>query len=177
MPKYNTVRVDNLAEKLQVVTDNLKDLGRTLTAAERRTRPKRASLSVLRDAVAMATMTPAGCEVAEHWIKFNGVVDPKCVHAAMETVRENVCISRAGPDEKKTDTSSVEAGDKALSHRCRKFLLEHDLMDWVETQNVQKGIAPVRSQVWRHWMMMRSSPGKSATTRKGQRQWCKRWRG
>ena len=100
MPKYSTVRVD-IAEQLEVVTDSLKDLGRTLKAAVRKRRPKRASRSVLRGAVAMAITTPAGCEVAERCIKFNGVVHPQlrpcshedgteeCVHLQCWTCRKD----------------------------------------------------------------------------------------
>jgi len=176
MPKYSTVRVNDLAEKLQVVTDSLKDLGKTLRAATRSTRPKRASPSVLRDAVSMAISTPAGCEIAELWIKFNGVVDPDCIHAAMETVRANVLIAGAGQADRPPTNTVFESGDTVLSHRSRKFLLEHDLMEWVETQNVQKGIAPVRAQVWNKRRSLSSGHATISTTKKGQRQWCKRWR-
>ena len=176
MPKYSTVRVNDIAEKLQVVTDSLKDLGKTLRAARRSTRPKRASPSVSRDAVSMAISTPAGSEIAERWIKFNGVVDPDCIHAAMETVRENVLIASAGQADKPPTTTLVESGDRGLSHRSRKFLLEHDLMEWVETQNVQKGIAPVRAQVWNKRRSLDSCAATISSTKKGQRQWCKRWR-
>ena len=176
MPKYSTVRVDDLAEKLRMATDSLTDLGKTLKNAVRGTRPKKASHSVLRDAVTMASSTPDGYALAEHWLKYNGIVHPRCVRAAMETVREKVCISTAGLAEKKHPTTIDELTDTPLSHRSRKFLLEHHLMDWVESQNVQKGIAPVRAQVWRHRMRLQRWPESMSTTQKGQRQWCKRWR-
>ena len=146
MPRYSTVKVDDIAQKLQLVTNNLGDLAESLRVARLSTRPKRASPTVMRDAVALAAGTPNGSEVAELWLSFNGVVDTECVKAAMETIRETVSHSSAvRPVPAPTSTLPGPDATK-FSHRCCKFLMEHDLMEWVETQNVQKGIAPAR---WR----------------------------
>ena len=176
MPRYSTVKVDDIAQKLQLVTDSLGNLAASLRVAKMTTKTKRASPAVMKDAVAMATGTPNGCEIAELWLKFNGVVDSECIKAAMQTIRETVSHSSAvRPVPAPTSTLPGPDATK-FSHRCCKFLMEHDLMEWVETQNVQKGIAPARAQVWKQRIKKRSCTDKVSATRKGQRQWCKRWR-
>ena len=176
MPRYSTVKVDDIAQKLQLVTDNLGNLAKSLKVARLSTRAKKASPAVMRDAVALAAGTPNGSEVAELWLSFNGVVDTDCVKAAMKTIRETVTHSGAvRPVEGPNSTLPGPEATK-FSHRCCKFLMEHDLMEWVEMQNVQKGIAPARAQVWKQRVKHRSCPDKMSATKKGQRQWCKRWR-
>ena len=65
MPRYSTVKVDDIAQKLQLVTDSLGNLAASLRVAKMTTKTKRASPAVMKDAVAMATGTPNGCEIAE----------------------------------------------------------------------------------------------------------------
>lgn len=176
MPKYGTVRVDDVAEKLQSMTDCLNEVGKELRAALRKQKPKKASKAVLRDAAAIATSAPDGLAVAKQWIQFNGVVDAASLHAALEMDRGSLCISSACSAAPIDETVAGVPHDKPLSCRARKFLVDSNLMSWLETQSLQKGLAPVRTQVWQQRLRLNSCPVKISKTKKGQRQWCKRWR-
>lgn len=165
-----------MAENLELVKVSLKKLGDELRAATQKQKPKCASKGVLQDAVAIAISSPCGLLVAEQWIKFNGVVDAGCLHAAMDRVRESLCNSRACGAEVSDGMSAVVPRDSLLSARARKFLMESKLKSWLETQNLEKGIAPARAQVWQKRLALNDCPGKVAKTKKGQKQWCRRWR-
>ena len=176
MPKYGTVRVGAMAENLELVRESLEKVGNELRAAVQKDKAKRASRSVLKDAVAIATSTPDGLLVAEHWIQFNGVTDAESLRAAMDRVRERVPTSNACGVEPIDGTSGVAKNDLLVSCRGRKFLTEYKLNSWLEAQNVGKGVAPARAQVWQQRLVLNACPGKVSKTKKGQRQWCRRWR-
>ena len=61
--------------------------------------------------------------------------------------------------------------------QAQRFTVEVDLEDWVEDQNVHKGINPAPGLVLRHASMLKASKGVSAaSTRRGERRWLQRWR-
>ena len=70
-------------------------------------------------------------------------------------------------------TAPTTRQEQAALERAKKYLAESGLCDWVTSQNVEKGIAPMSSVVLDQ---MRSRSLTRSVKRKNELQWLRRWR-
>jgi hypothetical protein len=176
MPRYATVLWRPMAEQLEEANESLALVNRELRAAVRKEKPKQVSKTVLRDAISLATCRPDGLLMAERWMHYNKVVNAQVIGAALEKVRLQLTASCEKSAASEEHAPAAAHLNQALSRRAQQFLTEYKLHTWLADQNLKKGLAPARAQVWQRMLSFASYPEKSSRTLKGQRQWCRRWR-
>jgi hypothetical protein len=175
MPKYGSIDVPRVAAEYAAADNKLKTIRKELKAAQRKAAPKIAPRTLLKDAVFFAKTEHDGSEVARVWLHNRGIVDAKCLKQALDHVRAEM-----GRPELQVIEGAVKAAipSEALSpsRRAQQFLVDYRLQSWVEMQNLTKGLAPRRSQLWQQRLATDNVTEKKAAAVRGQKQWCRRWR-
>jgi len=174
MPRYGHVRLTDMHLKLQRLEEALQAKQREIRSACKRERPKAASESVVRDGIKLATLSCTRSDMVNAWLDANGIVGKRQKEEAHARIAaaELLTIPSMGPP----GSSAMMDDTLTLTKKARTFALEYELKTWLEEQNVGKGLAPVRSQVWQKRLQLQVSPHRVAKTKKGQKQWCRRWR-
>jgi hypothetical protein len=175
MPRYGHVRLTDMHSKLQRLEDELQAKQREIRSACRLKRPKSASESVVRDGIHLSNLSCSGSDLVNAWLRNNGIFGKTQTAEAQARIAaaESQLIAVQGTP---PDTSAPKDTSVGLTKKAMTFAREYEMKTWLEEQNVVKGLAPVRTQVWQKRLQLKVSSHRVAKTKKGQKQWCRRWR-
>lgn len=177
MPKLKPLNADSLARQRDEIDIRLQELKKVVRRQKRRHKgAKKPTKQDVNDAVSIF-MIGGSWPLVRTWFAWRHVTDTKVLDQALDDVRKK-CPDDAVPVPSATGSGQAGASifDPESNARVKKFLQEHNLHGWLETQNVDRGIAPGTAQVWKRRLADGVETPKLASTRKGQLQWLRRWR-
>ena len=152
-----------------------------------------AELAALRRRQRRSAMVPAGVwgtACLLHWSAEGGLdtalhflVQSLPMHAISEeewTGKLEAALERTPQDERvRLTTLPATVMERRRLHRAQKWMKESDLHEWLEQQNVGKGIAPVSSVLLQEANRLLGAAvegPRGAPSRKSRLQWLRRWR-
>ncbi len=174
MPKYSNVGIEAFSGRKSELTQQLAEAGRELRAAQRKLKPKKPNQRLLNKAVELARTAKGDLTVARSWLSQHGIINDSVMTAALDKVTAKLDAAAEGQPEAAATVVPKDRADRRSW--TETFLAEHKLHTWVEEQNVQKGLLPTSTDVWKQRVALEGVHVSSSTKLKHRYQWLRRFR-
>lgn len=174
MPKYKDVAVAPMLRQLAEIEQEKRRVAAEIRKLKRTARARVATHREVTDAAAFLSQ-PTGEDLARQYLVNRGHRDDE-VSAALERARS--LDLRIDPIVEPNADVEADATVAAGSLRAQRWLEESRLHDFVEQQNLSKGLSPTGAAVWEHRKSLghgRHFSPKSKTMSQWLRRWRRRW--